>query len=198
MRTDRPERLLAPRVLNRDGSVQDTAHPVPGSAADLIRSLVPPAAVPGRAGVRLAPWRSSRPRRIGWATGCALVAQARTLRELGPFDESMFLYGEDLELGLRAQRRGIATWLWPSASVVHHRARSTSRAFGGEPFGRLARGRHDAVARCLGARRALLDDRAQILTFASRLALKRALGRPAERERRQLEAVMSLRRSGAG
>ena len=70
--------------------------------------------MPGWPGVELAPWRSSRPRRIGWATGCALVAQRRTLQQLGPFDESMFLYGEDLELGLRAQRQGIVTWLWPS------------------------------------------------------------------------------------
>jgi hypothetical protein len=50
------------------------------------------------------------------------------------------------------------------------------------------------VARRLGPRRARLDDVAQAATFGSRIALKRALGRTAERERRQLEAV---RRIGA-
>ena len=30
LRADRPARLLAPRVLNGDGSLQDTAHAVPG------------------------------------------------------------------------------------------------------------------------------------------------------------------------
>ena len=39
-----------------------------------------------------------------------------------------------------------------------------------------------------------LDDAAQALTFASRGALKRAVGRPAARERRQLAAVRALHR----
>jgi hypothetical protein len=46
----------------------------------------------------------------------------------------------------------------------------------------------------LGRGRAGLDDLAQQLTFASRLALKRMLGRPAVRERRQLAAVQAVRR----
>jgi N-acetylglucosaminyl-diphospho-decaprenol L-rhamnosyltransferase len=194
-RPDLPQRLLAPRVLNTDGSVQDTAHPLPGSPADLIRALVPPAALPGPAGTALAPWRTERPRRVGWAVGCALVAQTRTLRALGPFDDSMFMYGEDLELGLHARRLGVQTWLWPAARVVHHRGHSADRTFGGEAFGRLARGRHDAVQRRLGPGWAALDDGAQMVTFASRMALKRALGRPAARERRQLAAVAALRRA---
>jgi glycosyltransferase involved in cell wall biosynthesis/GT2 family glycosyltransferase len=188
------QRLLAPRVLNADGTVQDTVHPRPASAADLIRALVPPAVVPGRAGVALAPWRARQPRRVGWAVGCALVARTATLRELGPFPESEFMYGEDLELGLLAEQRGIETWLWPTARVIHHRAHATLPAFGGEAFERLARGRHDAVRRRLGARRAAVDDWAQAVTFASRMALKRALGRPAARERAQLAAVRGLRR----
>jgi GT2 family glycosyltransferase len=132
---------------------------------------------------------------VGWAVGCALVARTDTLRTLGPFDDSIFMYGEDLELGLRARRQGIETWLWPSARVVHRRAHSSAAAFGGEPFAVLARARHDVVARRLGRGRAGLDDLAQQLTFASRLALKRMLGRPAVRERRQLAAVQAVRRT---
>ncbi|HTU98134.1 MAG TPA: glycosyltransferase [Solirubrobacteraceae bacterium] len=194
LRADRPPRLLAPRVLNGDGSLQDTAHPVPSGPADLVATLIPPAALPGRAGLAVAPWRSATPRAVGWAVGCAIVARTGTLRELGPFDESIFLYGEDLELGLHARERGVATWLWPSARVVHHRAHSSAAAFAGEPFQRLAAARHDVVRRRLGRRRAVLDDAAQALTFASRIAVKTVLGRPAARERAQLRAVRSLRR----
>jgi N-acetylglucosaminyl-diphospho-decaprenol L-rhamnosyltransferase len=194
MRGDAPERILAPLVLSSDGSRQDTVHPAPTSAADLARSLVPPGALPGGLGVALAPWRSSRPRRVGWAVGCALVARTATLRRLGPFDERIFMYGEDLELGLRASAQGIETWFWPSARVLHHQAHSSSRAFGGEPFERHAQGRHDAVLRCRGRRAAAIDDAAQAVTFASRTALKAALGRSAARERRQLRALRSVRR----
>ncbi|HEY2439770.1 MAG TPA: glycosyltransferase [Solirubrobacteraceae bacterium] len=193
LRRDRGERLLAPRVLNGDGTLQDTVHPLPGSAADLVRALVPAGAVPGRLGEVLAPWRSLRPRRVGWAVGCALVARTETLRALGPFDESLFMYGEDLELGLHANEVGVATWLWPSARVIHRRAHSTERSFGGEAFARLAGARHEAVRLRRGRHWAAVDDAAQALTFASRGALKRALGLPADRERRQLEAVTALR-----
>jgi GT2 family glycosyltransferase/glycosyltransferase involved in cell wall biosynthesis len=195
LRADRGERLLAPRVLNGDGRLQDTVHPLPGSAADMIRSLVPPVAVPGRLGEALAPWRARRPRRVGWAVGCALVARTATLRALGPFDEALFLYGEDLELGLHARERGVQTWLWPTARVVHHGAHSAGRAFGGEPFERLARARHEAVRLRRGPRWAALDDAAQAVTFASRGLFKRALRRPAGRERQQLAAVRTARRA---
>jgi hypothetical protein len=68
-------------------------------------------------------------------------------------------------------------------------------AFAGEPFELLAQARHDAIERRLGARRARIDDAAQAVTFASRIGLKRALGRPAPRERGQLRAIRTVRRS---
>jgi GT2 family glycosyltransferase len=196
LRSDRPPRLLAPLVLSGDGTRQDTAHPAPGSVADLTGALVPPSLIPGAAGVALAPWRARRPRRVGWAVGCALVAGTSAMRELGPFDGSFFMYGEDMELGLRARRRGIETWIWPSARLVHHSAHATRDTFGGEPFELLARARHDAVARAYGRRRAVVDDLAQVVTFCTRIVFKRAAGRPTARERRQFEALRALRRPG--
>ncbi len=189
LRNDRPQRLLAPLVLNGDGTRQDSVHPAPVSLADLIRSAVPSALIPPPLGASMWPWRSSEPRRVGWAVGCALVAATATFRVLGPFDERIFLFGEDLELGLRAAQAGVQTWFWPCGRVLHHRAHATRIEFGGEPFERLARARHEVVARRLGRRRAALDDRAQAVTFGSRVILKRGLGLPAERERRQLQAL---------
>jgi GT2 family glycosyltransferase/glycosyltransferase involved in cell wall biosynthesis len=187
--------LLAPLVLSSDGSRQDTVHPAPLSGGDLVRAVMPPAIVPGALAGLLAPWRSRHPRRVGWAVGCALGGRTETLLELGPFDESIFMYGEDLELGLRASRQGIETWFWPQARVIHHGAHSSAKAFGGEPFSLLASARHGAVARSLGPRRAAIDDAVQAGMFASRLAIKRSLGRPADRERLQLAALRSVRRS---
>jgi GT2 family glycosyltransferase len=183
------DRLLAPLVLNLDGTRQETVHPVPTSAPEVIRAVIPPALIPTPA---LAPWRARHPRRVGWAVGAALVARTAVLRRLGPFDETIFMYGEDMELGLRAGRAGVATWFWPSARVLHAGAHSTDRTFGGEAFHRLAEARDAALATALGRRRARLDRRLQTVTFASRILYKAALGRPAGRERRQLAAVRAL------
>jgi GT2 family glycosyltransferase len=194
-RADRRERLLAPLVLYGDGSRQDSVHPPPGSPAELVRALVPPALLPRRARVPLAPWDARAPRRVGWAVACAIVSRTQTLKRLGPFDERIFMYGEDLELGLRAAQMGVQTWFWPSARVIHHRAHSTGPAFGGEPFERLSRARHDVVLRRLGPRAARRDDYMQALTFGSRIVGKRLLGRSTMRERRQLAALWHARRA---
>ncbi len=194
LRADRPPRLLAPLVLSADGSRQQTAHPPPLSGPDLVRTLIPPGVIPGAAGAWLAPWRARSPRSVGWAVGAALVAPTATLRLLGPFDASIFMYGEDLELGLRAAARGIETWFWPGVRILHGGAHATGPAFGGEPFEQLARARHDVVTRRLGKRRGHLDDGVQALTFASRWVYKRALGRTADREQRQLAALHEVRR----
>ncbi len=190
VRQDRPPRLLAPLVLSPDGSRQDTVHPRPASWPEVVGALVPLPLVPGAA-----PWRARAPRRVGWAVGCALVARTETLKALGPFDSRIFMYGEDLELGLRAAEAGIATWFWPSCRVLHHGAHATTPAFGGEPFERLASARRDVVLRVCGRRRAAVDDAAQAVTFATRIAGRRLVGRSAARERRQLEALRSARRA---
>ena len=196
LRAGAADRLLAPLSLNSDGTRQDTVHPEPGSWADLVTAIVPPAVLPRTAAAALAPWMADAARPVGWAVGCAILARTETLRGLGPFDEALFMYGEDLDLCLRARRDGIETWFWPTARVIHHRAHASVKAFGGEPFELLARARRDVVGRRLGTRRASVDDGAQALTFATRIAVKRVLARPTERERRQLRALLRVRHDG--
>lgn len=195
-RTDRPERLLAPLVLMPGGARQDTAHAEPGTPPELVSAVVPPGALPGPLRAQVQPWLADTPRRVGWAVGCCLVARTDTLRRLGPFDARAFLYAEDLDLGLRAADAGIETWFWPEARVVHRHAHATRRVFGGEPFGLLAARRRQVVRKWRGRRREEVDDWAQLVTFANRLALKTILRRPADRERRQLAALVAARRDG--
>ena len=193
-RRDARERLLAPLVVGGDGVRQDTVHPAPGSPAGLAGALLPFTRLPAAVAVPMAPWRASSPRRVGWAVGCALLARTETLRALGPFDERIFLYGEDLELGLRAGDAGVETWFWPAARVLHHGAHAAGAAFGEEPVELLARARRDALALRRGRGVVALDDVTQALTFGSRMLGKRLLGRDAARERRQLAALRRARR----
>jgi GT2 family glycosyltransferase len=173
---------------------QDSAHHEPGSPPELFRALVPPAILPPALRRLVEPWRSDSPRRAGWAVGCCLVARTETLRRLGPFDPAAFLYAEDLDLCLRAADAGIETWFWPSARVLHHGAHASERVFGGEPFELLASRRREVVRRWRGPRRQKIDDWLLLSTYANRVALKRLLGRPAGRERRQLAALRAARR----
>jgi GT2 family glycosyltransferase len=67
----------------------------------------------------------STPRRVDWATGCALFCSAGTFRRVGQFDEGLFLYMEDLDWCLRAARLGVEVWYEPAAVVLHEVSAST-------------------------------------------------------------------------
>jgi len=67
----------------------------------------------------------STPRRVDWATGCALFCSTRTFTKVGPFDEALFLYMEDLDWCLRAARLGVEVWYEPEAVVLHEVSAST-------------------------------------------------------------------------
>jgi N-acetylglucosaminyl-diphospho-decaprenol L-rhamnosyltransferase len=193
-----PERLLAPLVMRPDGSREDNAQREPGDAALLTHALVPGPVLPDTLAEAVEPWRSRRPRRAGWPVASCLIARTGTLRRLGPFDERVFMYAEDLDLGLRATDAGVETWFWPAARVRHSGAHASGPAFGGEPVELLARRRREVVRERRGTARVRRDDLLQLLTFADRLLLKRLAGRPADRERRQLTALLRAREEDSG
>ncbi len=173
-----PRALHAPRLLNTDGSVQRSAHPRPGTLGALIPAALP--VLPRGLRERAEPYRASTARTVGWAVGACLAAATGTLRALGPFDETIHLFAEDMDLGLRARQQGIPTVLHPQFAVTHHGGHSVLR--GGEPFAELAATRRAVIQRRLGTKRAALDDAAQYLTFALRAPFK-------PRARRQLKAL---------
>ena len=109
--------------------------------------------------------------------GACLVARTETLRRLGPFDERIFLYGEDIDLGLRAADAGVETVFRPDARVVHHGRPLDRAGFGGEPFELLARQRRAVIGERRGeeAARARRPDPAA--TYLNRIALKTLTGR---------------------
>ena len=62
-----------------------------------------------------------REEEVLWPDGCAAMYRKRMLEEIGGFDEDLFAYGDDAELGLRARIAGWRCWYAPRAVVRHHR-----------------------------------------------------------------------------
>ncbi len=187
-----PRALHAPRLLNADGSVQRSAHPRPGTVGALLPALVHPPLLPRGVRERVEPYRAESARTVGWAIAACLAASTGTLRRLGPFDPAVHLFAEDMELGLRAAAHGIPTVLHPSLRLRHVGGHAVAR--GAEPFDALAQRRREAIMTTLGRRALALDDLAQALTFATRIAAHVLLGGDAARPRAQLAALRRVRR----
>jgi GT2 family glycosyltransferase len=56
-----------------------------------------------------------------WPDGCAAMYRKSMLDQIGGFDEDLFAYGDDAELGLRARIAGWTCLYTPHAVVRHHR-----------------------------------------------------------------------------
>lgn len=61
----------------------------------------------------------ANPVSIAYASGAAVLLRADALREVGLFDEELFLYHEDLDLGLRLRLAGHDIVLAPKSRVLH-------------------------------------------------------------------------------
>lgn len=186
--------LHVPRLLNGDGTVQDSAHPLPGTIGALLPAIVPPQVLPAALRERATPWRTRRARTVGWAIAAAVTARTATLQRIGPFDAGQFLFFEDLDLCLRARAAGVPTILHPRLRMVHHGGHSTGPAYGGEPHTLLAARRREVVGARLGRRALALDDATQALTFGTRAVGRGLLGRDAGRPLAQLRALRAARR----
>jgi GT2 family glycosyltransferase len=167
----KPGTLTFPRLLNPDGSVQDTAHPLPGTRGEILRAFLPARIAPQ-------PYRATSTTTVGWAIAAALVAPTATLRAT-PFDEDAHLFYEDLDLCLRARCE-----LHPDVALRHVGGHST----GADRLALEARRRREVVAERLGPAALRRDDLAQAITFAR-------AGVRSRRARAQLRALWVARRA---
>jgi hypothetical protein len=60
------------------------------------------------------------PREIPFASGAAVLLRGAALREVGGFDEFLFMYQEDQDLGVRLRMAGWRARLAPRSRVWHH------------------------------------------------------------------------------
>jgi N-acetylglucosaminyl-diphospho-decaprenol L-rhamnosyltransferase len=189
---ERRDCIAAPGVLGEDGSVQANASGPVGGAWPWLGAVWPGALQPGAVRARTEPWRLPHSVRVGWVAGMCLAGRRDTLLSLGPFDPAIHMYGEDLDLGLRAGAVGIESWFMPDvARIVHGGRGSASQRWRDGPELEIARTRRAVVRRALGARAERWDRRAQLVNLRLRALAKRALRRDSEREERHLRAALS-------
>lgn len=114
--------VAAPLVLSPAGSVEDSARRFP-TPASLGRKLLTGSQGPDYriAGARIAP---------DWVAGMFMVFGREPYAAVSGFDESYFLYYEDVDLCWRLRRAGYEVALLPAVHVVHDARRESHRRLG--------------------------------------------------------------------
>ena len=62
----------------------------------------------------------SYPIKTDYITGCCLFTSSNVIDKLKGFDEKFNMYGEDVDLCIRAKREGIQSYYWPDTKIYHH------------------------------------------------------------------------------
>jgi GT2 family glycosyltransferase len=63
--------------------------------------------------------------KVDFITGCAMLVRREVFEEVGLFDESYWMYAEDLDFCLKAFLKGWESWVIPSA-LAHHKVSASS------------------------------------------------------------------------
>ena len=115
--------LVAPRLVNADGSEQANARGFPFLSDKFANR-----------GLRLPGSRLDDYTRLGfatptfaaWITGAAMGGPTETFRDLGGWDDGYFIYYEDLDLSLRAWLDGVPVVVDPHVRWLHAWQRATT------------------------------------------------------------------------
>jgi len=71
----------------------------------------------------------SNPMQTDYITGCCIFTSKKVINQLNGFDKQFNMYGEDVDLCLRAKKVGIRCFYWPQAKLWHHVSASLGGAF---------------------------------------------------------------------
>ncbi len=61
----------------------------------------------------------SRPRKVDWISGCAILVRREVIEQVGGLDERFFYYWEETEWCVRARRKGWQIFHVPAAKIWH-------------------------------------------------------------------------------
>lgn len=90
---------------------------------------------------------------VDWLLGAAMLIRRKCWDQIGGFDESTFLYGEDWDFCYRARRAGWQVLYAPESQVIHH-GNAAGETFGEDRLARVALSELRMIQKHYGARTA--------------------------------------------
>ncbi len=65
-------------------------------------------------------WQRNTEREVDIVSGCFLMVEQTMWSELGGFDPTFYMYGEEADFCLRARAKGARPLITPKATIIHH------------------------------------------------------------------------------
>ena len=125
--------VLGCKLTDPDGTMQPSARMLPGPLNKILHITGLAARFPGSkffGRVDYTWWDHAEPRSVGWVVGAFFLIRRETMDNIGMLDERYFLYFEEIDYCLTAQRAGWEVVFYPHAEIVHIGGQSTVKVPG--------------------------------------------------------------------
>ena len=123
--------IVAPKLLNPDGTLQLSCRRFPNPVAALFRNTFIGKLFPNNKFTRdylMQDWSHDAPREVDWVSGAAFLARGELLESIGLFDPEYFMFCEDVDLCFRCWQSGAKVVYLPHFTITHAIGRSTDKA----------------------------------------------------------------------
>lgn len=117
-----------PKILNFDGTLQFSARSFPNIFMAFFRGMPAGIFFPKNRFVReylMLDWDHQSLRAVDWVSGAAMMIRGSALTEIGVFDETYFIYVEDVDWCYTAKKKNYKVFYVPDAIVYHYMHAST-------------------------------------------------------------------------
>ncbi|MBI4096241.1 MAG: glycosyltransferase family 2 protein [Candidatus Levybacteria bacterium] len=114
--------ILGGKLRNSDGSIQRSA----GKFYNLLSLIIMLFGLERFGFLRSSP---NKIQKVDWVSGACMMVRSDIFKKLSGFDESLFMYVEDMEICFRAKKLDFLTYFYPNISLRHKSLGSSNRTF---------------------------------------------------------------------
>jgi N-acetylglucosaminyl-diphospho-decaprenol L-rhamnosyltransferase len=195
--------VVGPQLRYADGTLQSSRRRFPTPATAFWESTLLHQWVPNNRAARryhMADRPADAPQAVDWLVGAALMIRREAWRQVGPLDESFFMYFEELDWCRRGRAAGWEIHYVPAAQVVHYEGKSSEQVVAARTI-RFQRSKVHYFRKYYGAGWALVIRLFLLATFAFQLAeesLKWLVGHRRALRRERVAAYWQVLKSGLG
>jgi len=112
-KNERTKHFIGPKLFNKDMTPQPSAAPF-YSLPVIIGALFLRGDYWG-----LTRYSPKKMRRVDWVSGAAIMTKKEYFQKVGGFDETIFMYMEEVDLLYRSLKEKMYTFFYPKAKIVH-------------------------------------------------------------------------------
>jgi GT2 family glycosyltransferase len=108
-----------------DGAPQGSPFRFPGIASELDRGLRLGIVARLLASSLVIDPKPQKPGPVDWLGGTSMIIRREVIDAIGPLDEGLYTYFDDIDYCLNAKRAGWPTWFVPESRIIHLEGAST-------------------------------------------------------------------------